>query len=140
MRTNRTNIRTAVAAVTTAAFLALALPATAHVGLEPAEVPAETGTTLSFRIGHGCEGDPTTGVAIQIPAGVASVKPFPLSNQFPADQWAKQYALNKWRGHVFCPSRCTEVIGRAAKQVLQECSGVEILPEASRWCKNGDLE
>jgi len=60
-----------------ALVLALALPAMAHVGLEPSEVPAGSGVTLSFRIGHGCEGQPTTSVSIQIPGGVASVQPFP---------------------------------------------------------------
>lgn len=79
MRTNRTTAtaRIGIAAATTALLVGLSLPAFAHVGLEPAEVPAESGTTLSFRIGHGCDASPTTGVAIQIPAGVASVKPFP---------------------------------------------------------------
>ena len=47
------------------------------IGLEPGEVAPASGATLSFRIGHGCEGQPTTSVSIQIPAGVASVSPFP---------------------------------------------------------------
>ncbi len=53
------------------------LPALAHVGLEPSEVPGGSGATLSFRIGHGCDGEATDSVSILMPAGVASVSPFP---------------------------------------------------------------
>lgn len=57
--------------------IASALPALAHVGLEPSEVNGGSGTTLSFRIGHGCEGEATDSVSILMPVGVASVSPFP---------------------------------------------------------------
>lgn len=60
-----------------ALILVIALPASAHVGLEPAEVPPGKGVTLSFRIGHGCEGQATDAVSIQIPAGVTGVQPYP---------------------------------------------------------------
>lgn len=69
--------RVAATSIIAIALTVVSLPALAHVDLQPAEVPAESGTTLSFRIGHGCDGTPTTSVAIQIPAGVASVQPFP---------------------------------------------------------------
>lgn len=73
MTHNKPLIRTLAAAL----IVGFALPALAHVGLEPAEVTAGSGVTLSFRIGHGCEGEPTETVSVQIPEGVASVRPFP---------------------------------------------------------------
>ncbi|HEX6947799.1 MAG TPA: YcnI family protein [Acidimicrobiia bacterium] len=62
--------------LTSVLAFAFTLPVSAHVGLEPEEVPAGTGITLSFRIGHGCEGRPTTEVSIRVPAGVSGVQPF----------------------------------------------------------------
>ena len=53
------------------------IPAMGHVGIEPSEVNSGSGVTISFRIGHGCDHEPTTSVAVRIPAGVVSVSPFP---------------------------------------------------------------
>lgn len=63
--------------VTGVLAFALTLPALGHVGLEPREVTPGSSATISFRIGHGCDSEPTTQVSVQIPAGVASVRPFP---------------------------------------------------------------
>lgn len=57
------------------ASAALALPAQAHVTANPNEGPAGGFFKTSFRVGHGCEGEPTTAVRIRIPEGVVSVKP-----------------------------------------------------------------
>jgi hypothetical protein len=46
---------------------------------------------------------------------------FRTLNEFiPLDQWGKQYVINKWRGHVFCPPDCVEKVSLAAKAVLAE--------------------
>jgi uncharacterized protein YcnI len=63
---------------TTGAALALvvlgALPVFAHVTVNPGE--ASSGfQTLTFQVPHGCEGSPTVSLTVQIPPGVASVKP-----------------------------------------------------------------
>lgn len=78
MRLKSSSVGKAWAGLASSAVLVLgiALPALAHVGLEPSEVPSESGVTLSFRIGHGCDGEPTDSVSILMPAGVASVSPF----------------------------------------------------------------
>src|SRR5690606_24081944 len=52
---------------------ALRAPAPPH----PLSLHVALPISLAFRIGHGCEGQPTTSVSIQIPGGVASVQPFP---------------------------------------------------------------
>ncbi|MGH9034895.1 MAG: YcnI family protein [Acidimicrobiia bacterium] len=71
----RRNPVTALAAASVAAVLLTAGPATAHVTANPREAPADNYTKHNFRVGHGCEGSPTTKVSIQIPDGVVSVKP-----------------------------------------------------------------
>jgi hypothetical protein len=43
-----------------------------------------------------------------------------LSEFIPLDQWGKQYVINKWRGHVFCPPECVEKISPVAQKVLGE--------------------
>lgn len=57
----------------TLAVLAFAAPAGAHVSTDPAEVPSGGYATVNFKIGHGCEGSPTTRVEIQVPEGTTSV-------------------------------------------------------------------
>ena len=65
-------------AILLAALTAAAIaPASAHVGLEPAQAAANTTIALGFRIGHGCGTSPTTAVKIRIPAGVTAVQPQP---------------------------------------------------------------
>jgi uncharacterized protein YcnI len=52
-----------------------ALPAMAHIGTTPGEVPAGETSAISFRVGHGCEDSPTVSLAMEVPAGVTSVVP-----------------------------------------------------------------
>jgi periplasmic copper chaperone A len=62
------------------AFCAVFLPAThafSHITLEQQQV--ESGATYKavLRVGHGCEGLPTTAVRVQLPAGFQDAKPMP---------------------------------------------------------------
>jgi len=59
------------------AALFVAGAAHAHVTIAPAGAPAGAYQTLAFKVGHGCDGSPTTGIAVQVPEGVASAKPMP---------------------------------------------------------------
>lgn len=52
----------------------LALAAEAHVTLETREAPAGSYYKAVFRVGHGCDGQPTQRLRVQLPAGVDSVK------------------------------------------------------------------
>ena len=65
---------TAIAVGITAVLIAGA-PAGAHVSPSPGEVPAGGYSTVFFQVPHGCDGSPTTKVAIRIPEGVSAVKP-----------------------------------------------------------------
>lgn len=64
-------------ALAAGAFLALAgpVPANAHVTLDSSSAAAGSYTVLTFAVSHGCEGSPTTAIAIDIPDGVPSVAP-----------------------------------------------------------------
>jgi len=67
------------AAVASAAGLALALAAPvaaqAHVELEASSTAPAALSVLTFAVGHGCEGSPTTSLAVSFPAEVQAVTP-----------------------------------------------------------------
>jgi uncharacterized protein YcnI len=52
-----------------------AAPASAHVTITPSDTSAGAYTVLTVSVGHGCEGSPTTALAIQIPEPILSVTP-----------------------------------------------------------------
>jgi hypothetical protein len=53
--------------------------------------------------------------------GTTEIPEFRTLNEFiPLDQWGKQYVINKWRGHVFCPPDCVEKISPVARKVLAD--------------------
>lgn len=49
--------------------------ASAHVGVSPDTTAAGSYAVLTFSVPHGCEGSPTTKVAIQLPADIPQVTP-----------------------------------------------------------------
>jgi periplasmic copper chaperone A len=49
----------------------------AHVTLESKEASPGSSYKAVLRVGHGCEGEPTTVIQVQIPEGVIAVKPMP---------------------------------------------------------------
>ena len=53
-----------------------ATPAQAHVTITPASAAAGSHIKLTFTVPHGCDGAATTGLHVEIPAGVGSVKPY----------------------------------------------------------------
>ncbi|MFD2252280.1 YcnI family protein [Pseudochelatococcus lubricantis] len=54
-----------------------ATAASAHITLENQQAPVQSTYKAVFRVGHGCEGKPTTKVRVRIPEGVIAVKPQP---------------------------------------------------------------
>jgi periplasmic copper chaperone A len=60
-------------AATAAIALSLVSPASAHVSATPSSAAAGASTVVTFSVGHGCEGSPTTAVEIQVPESVLSV-------------------------------------------------------------------
>lgn len=60
-----------------ALLIGTAGPALAHITLETGEAAAGSTYKAVLRVGHGCEGSPTTTLRVQIPDGVIAVKPMP---------------------------------------------------------------
>ena len=58
-----------------ALLLTAAQPAGAHVTITPTTTAAGASTVLTVSVGHGCDGSPTTRVAIQIPEEILTVTP-----------------------------------------------------------------
>lgn len=55
-------------------LIVLSAPAaSAHVTVTPTETAAGAYSVLTFSVGHGCDGSPTTKIAIKIPEGINSV-------------------------------------------------------------------
>ncbi|MDO9455882.1 YcnI family protein [Nocardioides sp.] len=65
----------AVAGVAGLLTLGLAGPASAHVTVTPSTTAAGSYSVLTFSVGHGCEGSPTTAVTISIPEGINAATP-----------------------------------------------------------------
>ncbi len=60
-------------AVASALLLALAVPAAAHVNVEPGEAVAGSTTTLTFSFHHGKDGAATTALEVRLPSGTTVV-------------------------------------------------------------------
>jgi periplasmic copper chaperone A len=54
-----------------------AVSAFAHVTLEQQQVETGANYKATLRVGHGCEGLPTTALRVQLPAGFRGAKPMP---------------------------------------------------------------
>lgn len=61
----------------------------------------------------------------------------PLNKAFPMEQWVKEYALHKWRGHVFCPpdNAIRQKIYKSAKAIFKEKYGIEFNDYARTLCR-----
>ncbi|MEQ8733282.1 MAG: YcnI family protein [Rhodospirillaceae bacterium] len=53
----------------------LAIPVTAHVVIDQSTAPTGINTFISFRVIHGCDGSPTTGLKVLLPEGISYVVP-----------------------------------------------------------------
>ncbi|MGK9149035.1 YcnI family protein [Plantibacter flavus] len=64
-------------AVGAGALLAVGAPlaASAHVSVTPTSTAAGSYTVLSFAVGHGCDGSPTTSLSFEIPEEINAVTP-----------------------------------------------------------------
>ncbi len=71
------------------AGLISATSAFSHVTLEQPQVETGAYYKASLRVGHGCEGLPTTAVRVQLPSGFQGAKPMPKTG------WALQSKLEK---------------------------------------------
>lgn len=72
---NRALARSCVVTVAVAAALAVAGPASAHVTISASDSRAGAFALLTLSVPHGCDGSPTTKVAIQLPDSITEVTP-----------------------------------------------------------------
>jgi uncharacterized protein YcnI len=63
--------------IITLALTCLTATANAHVVLAEPVALANTSYRAAFRVGHGCDGRPTTGIRVTLPAGFQGTKPMP---------------------------------------------------------------
>ena len=75
MSRNRTLVRLGALPLTAAVLVLGAGTAAAHVTVTPSLTSAGSFSVLTFSVGHGCDGSPTTRIAIQMPEEVLSVTP-----------------------------------------------------------------
>ena len=81
----------------------------AHVTLEFKEATPNTSYKAVLRVGHGCEGKPTTAIRVQIPDGVIAVKPMPKSG------WQIDTVKDKYdRAYDYFGSELTEGVRQVA--------------------------
>jgi len=53
------------------------MAASAHVTLDQPAAAAGSTYKAALRVGHGCDGSPTTGITVQLPAGLRGAHPVP---------------------------------------------------------------
>jgi len=75
--TRKNSLSRLVIGATAGIALALAAPlaASAHVHVDPESATASGTETLTFSFSHGCDGSPTTALAVDIPDGVGNATP-----------------------------------------------------------------
>ena len=67
--------RAGILPTTAAAVLFLAGPASAHLTITASDTAAGAYTVLTVSVPHGCDGSPTTEVAVKMPDGITEVTP-----------------------------------------------------------------
>jgi uncharacterized protein YcnI len=126
--------RAALAA--TLATVALALigprPAGAHVEAEEPAVGPDGATTVEFSFDHGCDGQPTTSLRVQIPDGVTDVVPEPREG------WQVQISASEfgWAGGSIPDAEAATF--RAAMRVSGE-AGTTIYFPTLQGCPTAEL-
>ena len=123
------NIRNTLTIAAAATALIFPAAASAHVDISPSEAPAGKPTAFAFTVGHDCEGAATTGLDVQVPAGVSGYS----AKSIPGWKAVTRGGLMKWRGgphpdgvELALPFRAT-VYGKMGDQlpfkVIQLCEG-----------------
>jgi HD superfamily phosphohydrolase len=60
-------------------------------------------------------------------------EPVRLNKLFPTDAWLRQYAIHKWRGHVFCPPDLQKDVFKAARVVLIDELNIKLNDNAAAY-------
>jgi uncharacterized protein YcnI len=133
-------MRYALSALIAAAAALGAAAAQAHVSLQPTTATAGAHQVLRFVVGHGCDGQATTALRIEMPPGVASARPQPkpgwrLTIEHPPGQPEAVSAVT-WRGRLPADqfdeflvfAKLPAAAGEAAFPAIQTCGSTVV-----RW-------
>jgi uncharacterized protein YcnI len=102
-------IRRLAAVTLGSALLVMPQMLAAHVTLGSKEASPNSSYKAVLRVGHGCEGEPTTAIRVQIPDGVIAVKPMPKSG------WQLDTVKDKYdRPYDYFGSELTEGVKQIA--------------------------
>jgi periplasmic copper chaperone A len=75
--------------------------AQAHVAVQPATAVAGADETLRFTVGHGCDGQPTTALRVELPPGVSAIEPQAKDGwTFTVERLGDRGAAVTWRGEL----------------------------------------
>lgn len=113
--------------------VALAGPAFAHATFEQTEFAQNSTAKFTTRIGHGCEGEATLRVRVQIPEGVIAVKPMPKAGwtlETVSGPYGRSYEL--WGATVTEVSLCLLIID------FDQATLTETLPWGRRALRTND--
>jgi predicted lipoprotein with Yx(FWY)xxD motif len=108
----------------------------AHVAVQPATAVAGAQETLRFVVGHGCDGQPTTALRVELPPGVSSVEPQAKDGWTVAVDRVRGGAVT-WRGGELPPhqpdafsirARLPSTAGPLSFVAIQTCGAVTV-----RW-------
>lgn len=87
------------AGLVAASALACASAASAHVAVAPTMAAPGATETLSFIVGHGCDGQPTTALRVELPKAVTAIEPQPKPGWTPSvETLADGGRAVTWRG------------------------------------------
>ena len=139
-------VRPAAAAAALAALALLPAGALGHVGIEPPTAPAGSETTFTVTIPHGCEGSPTTGIALKLPTSIRAAWPAPAPgwelDATPAGdqpdqggETAQQVDIVRWSGGDLPDGQLGELRIRLA---LPDEPGAVLAIPAVQTCADGE--
>jgi copper(I)-binding protein len=116
---------------------ALCANAQAHVTMTPANAAPGSKIVAHFRVGHGCNGSPTTALTVTIPPGVSQVTPdVPQGWSLSTVRDNGATTAITWKGGELAPDKPGEF---TATMVLPK-SGGQLLFPATQICKSGQEE
>ena len=122
----------AASAVSFAAVVALAGPAWAHADATAKAEPAGR-TAITISLEHGCNGNPTTGLRVSLPAGATAVK------GMDSDGWTSTVTASEisWTGGSLPATTSGDF---AFSLILSQPSGsTVVLPTIQRCAKNTEI-
>jgi predicted lipoprotein with Yx(FWY)xxD motif len=105
-------MKTLLTATAVLAATALCAAAQAHVAVQPATAVAGADETLRFVVGHGCDGQPTTALRVELPPTLGAIAPQAKAGwHFTLDNLPSGAVALTWRGELAAHQADTFPVG-----------------------------